>query len=466
MTHNKPLYTKKKVSDVATNYRFGSIATNAIKSIDRNFKLGIVVSFAAAMYLSEFGRTANASELNSSIAQSSSSKSTTSSFKRSQYRYNLLPKIFARVFSNKSQQVKLPKGKSVETNASVRREPKPSNIIASVSSPITQQRTHQVKPGDTINRIAEMYRVSKDELVKLNKIPNSNIIFVNQRLKIPVATNKILPSNNSGRSLLATSQSQVEQGKAFKTTSVNSDKLAQKTSTTSLQSPNEFKSPVKGDPHLSRLQADIELLRKQQYEAQSTRKSTPSDLDSVTVPLAANTSETEQTELQETSISTVNVDSLPSSSAASSQLEDAIALTLPPLPPSSEYLPSAFDGYIWPAQGVLTSGYGWRWGRMHRGIDIAAPVGTPILAAATGTVINVGWQSGYGNLVKLEHLDGSVTVYAHNHRNLVTHGQKVEQGQQIAEMGNTGHSTGPHLHFEIHSKDKAAIDPLALLESR
>ena len=116
--------------------------------------------------------------------------------------------------------------------------------------------------------------------------------------------------------------------------------------------------------------------------------------------------------------------------------------------------------------GVLTSGYGWRWGRLHRGIDIAAPIGTPVLAAASGVVVGAGWHSGYGNLIKIEHLDGSVTLYGHTNKILVTHDQKVEQGQQIAEMGNTGNSTGSHLHFEIHPKSKEAIDPLVLLGSK
>jgi murein DD-endopeptidase MepM/ murein hydrolase activator NlpD len=140
---------------------------------------------------------------------------------------------------------------------------------------------------------------------------------------------------------------------------------------------------------------------------------------------------------------------------------------LPPLQAPDTYLPNSqprFNGYIWPAHGVFTSGYGWRWGRMHRGIDIAGPTGTPIYAAAVGVVITAGWNSGgYGNLVEIEHPDGSVTLYAHNHRIMVQKGQQVEQGQQIAEMGSTGFSTGPHLHFEIHPSGQGAVNPMALL---
>jgi murein DD-endopeptidase MepM/ murein hydrolase activator NlpD len=101
---------------------------------------------------------------------------------------------------------------------------------------------------------------------------------------------------------------------------------------------------------------------------------------------------------------------------------------------------------------------------MHRGIDIAGPIGTPIMAAASGEVISAGWNSGgFGKLVKIRHADGSITYYAHNNRILVRRGEYVKQGQQVAEMGSTGRSTGPHLHFEIRPDGKSAINPIALL---
>ncbi|AFZ46155.1 Peptidase M23 [Cyanobacterium stanieri PCC 7202] len=125
-----------------------------------------------------------------------------------------------------------------------------------------------------------------------------------------------------------------------------------------------------------------------------------------------------------------------------------------------------FNGYIWPARGTFTSGFGPRWGRMHRGIDIAGPVGTPIVAAADGEVISSGWNSGgFGNWVRIRHSDGSITLYAHNSRNHVRRGQQVRQGQLIADMGSTGFSTGPHLHFEIHRGGRA-VDPMGHLARR
>ncbi len=150
-----------------------------------------------------------------------------------------------------------------------------------------------------------------------------------------------------------------------------------------------------------------------------------------------------------------------------SSLNRMVSPELPPLAPADTYLPkgqSPFNGYIWPAKGMLSSGYGWRWGRMHSGIDIAAPIGTPIVAAAPGVITYARWNDGgYGNLVEVTHADGSQTLYAHNNRILVREGQQVEQGQQISEMGSTGFSTGPHLHFEIHPAGQGAVNPMALL---
>ncbi|NEO18620.1 MULTISPECIES: peptidoglycan DD-metalloendopeptidase family protein [unclassified Moorena] len=143
---------------------------------------------------------------------------------------------------------------------------------------------------------------------------------------------------------------------------------------------------------------------------------------------------------------------------------------VPPLSQPDMYLPDSpnrFNGYIWPSNGVLTSGYGRRWGRMHKGIDIAAPIGTPIIAAAPGVVVSAGWNSGgYGKLVEIKHPDGSLTLYAHNSRIFVRRGQQVGQGQRIAAMGSTGYSTGPHLHFELHPRGRGAANPMAYLPRR
>lgn len=123
--------------------------------------------------------------------------------------------------------------------------------------------------------------------------------------------------------------------------------------------------------------------------------------------------------------------------------------------------------WMWPAQGVFTSGYGWRWGRMHKGIDVANNVGTPIVAAAAGRISFAGWHDGgYGYLVEITHEDGSTSLYAHNSRILVREGDEVAMGQTISEMGSTGRSTGPHLHFEIRPAGSGAVNPLQFLPAR
>jgi murein DD-endopeptidase MepM/ murein hydrolase activator NlpD len=119
------------------------------------------------------------------------------------------------------------------------------------------------------------------------------------------------------------------------------------------------------------------------------------------------------------------------------------------------------SGLVWPVSGPVVSGYGWRWGRMHEGIDIAAGYGTPIRASAAGNVIYAGWMGGYGNLIIIDHGGGLATAYAHQ-SSFVVGGGPVSQGQTIGYVGCTGHCYGPHLHFEVRANG-AAVDPLGYL---
>ncbi|WP_280259066.1 M23 family metallopeptidase [Nocardia wallacei] len=106
-------------------------------------------------------------------------------------------------------------------------------------------------------------------------------------------------------------------------------------------------------------------------------------------------------------------------------------------------------GFVLPARGTFTSGFGQRWGTFHAGIDIAAPIGSPIYAITDGTVIDAGPAQGFGLWVRIRHDDGTVSVYGHMYDFFVSVGERVRTGQQIARVGNRGDSTGPHLHFEI-----------------
>jgi murein DD-endopeptidase MepM/ murein hydrolase activator NlpD len=144
--------------------------------------------------------------------------------------------------------------------------------------------------------------------------------------------------------------------------------------------------------------------------------------------------------------------------AASSQvtatLQASASSTLDSSPSSS--------GLIWPVNGPVVSGFGMRWGRMHEGIDIGVGYGTPIHAAASGTVVFSGWMGGYGNFVIIDHGGGMATAYGHQSRIAVGGGQSVSQGQVIGYVGCTGHCFGPHLHFEVRING-SPVDPLGYL---
>ncbi|MDX6415034.1 MAG: hypothetical protein QOH23_2444 [Gaiellaceae bacterium] len=120
------------------------------------------------------------------------------------------------------------------------------------------------------------------------------------------------------------------------------------------------------------------------------------------------------------------------------------------------------SGLIWPVSGPVTSPFGYRWGRLHAGIDIGVPYGTPIHAAAGGTVVIAGWVDGYGNYTCIDHGGGMATCYGHQSRFAVSTGAHVGQGQLIGYVGDTGHSFGAHLHFEVRINGNP-VDPLGYL---
>ena len=125
--------------------------------------------------------------------------------------------------------------------------------------------------------------------------------------------------------------------------------------------------------------------------------------------------------------------------------------------------------YVQPAYGRISSCFGARWGVTHYGVDIAAPIGTPIYAATDGVVKRAGAATGFGLAVYILGDDGAVTVYGHVNRYFVDAGERVSAGEQIAESGNRGQSTGPHLHFEVHTGGQLysnQINPVPWLNAR
>ena len=138
-------------------------------------------------------------------------------------------------------------------------------------------------------------------------------------------------------------------------------------------------------------------------------------------------------------------------------------------PPANNPPPSTGAGPgVAPTSGRFTTCYEMRWGTMHYGVDIAAPIGTPIYSPLGGRVLRAGPASGFGLAVYIQHDDGSVTVYGHINDYFVTAGQWVSAGTVIAEVGNTGQSTGPHLHFEVHADGlyQGRTDPMPWLAAR
>ncbi|CAN5306411.1 M23 family metallopeptidase [soil metagenome] len=128
---------------------------------------------------------------------------------------------------------------------------------------------------------------------------------------------------------------------------------------------------------------------------------------------------------------------------------------------AADTVPSS-QGLVWPVSGPVTSPFGYRWGRLHAGIDIGVGSGAPIPAAASGTVVLAGWTGGYGNYTCIDHGGGLATCYAHQSSYAVSTGAQVSQGQVIGYVGNTGHSFGAHLHFEVRIRG-SPVDPLGYL---
>ena len=434
-----PVKSNNNVSQLRSSIGLTKLSSNAY------WQFAIFLSLAIVVQAVGFNRSVRANTPNSKSTiirqHSAKAKKSSTQIRSSTFLPRILNLIAASAKSQSFNLAQLDTAKATTPKLTPLQPIAPDQILADARfSTKSVPLIHQVKQGETITAIASEYQVSKSELVKANHLQNSNVIFVDQRLTIPARTKDVLNTSPTIANLAP-----IESQKAI--TSASKTK------------PTKLLQPSAEDPYIAKLKIEIEQRRAQYKQEQASKLNVKStDLISTAEPQPEVETSTPEAK-PDLSIVRRNLQSDPDT-------QDALALVLPPLYDSEEYLPSAFDGYTWPAQGVLTSGYGWRWGRMHRGIDIAAPIGTPIVAAAAGTVIGVGWYSGYGNMVKLEHLDGSITYYAHNHRNLVTHGQKVKQGEQIAEMGNTGHSTGPHLHFEIHLSNKQVIDPLALLSKR
>jgi murein DD-endopeptidase MepM/ murein hydrolase activator NlpD len=178
-------------------------------------------------------------------------------------------------------------------------------------------------------------------------------------------------------------------------------------------------------------------------------------------PTTAPTPSTEPTTAPPPPPAPANAPPPPPTPAPAPPSDGETAAPPPPPPPPAPASPASSSGFIWPVRGTVVSPFGQRWGRLHAGIDIAAPAGTPIVASASGSVIYSGAMSGYGNIVVIQH--GAIaTAYAHNSSNAVPVGQTVSQGATIAYVGCTGSCSGNHVHFEVRVNG-SPVDPMGYL---
>ncbi len=385
--------------------------------------------------------------------------------------------------------------------------------------------SYRIAAGDTLAAIARIHNISVKQLADANRIPNPNYIFANQTLIIPPSQSSAVEQSEYQGSIASVPIASTVASASSTTSLPNPTVTSARSPVAGVQvAATSFSGKSQAEPtsesesrlvrynHVENLRQEIDQLR-QRYQTQALRPQTSSVLkpevaassstggnyapilsDRVNPEFSADRSATLRTQLREmrsrvkgdpsnemkaSPQQMVPIQSRRQVVAAAplgsesydpllqSKIGKAVSPELPSLGTSESYLPGGserLEGFIWPAKGVLTSGFGWRWGRMHKGVDIAGPTGTPVVAAAEGVVVTAGWNSGgYGYLVEIRHPDGSLTLYAHNNRVLVQAGQQVTQGQQISEMGSTGYSTGPHLHFEVHPSGKGAVNPMAYL---
>ncbi len=376
---------------------------------------------------------------------------------------------------------------------------------------------YQVQTGDTLGSIAAELNIASAELVRVNGLSDPNVILAGTTLVVPAAESITSESaTEEGQSPLkrveetpsagSLQQRETRERLAYLRSTATSPDSARILDSLRRSSPEEPASVggepsteqdllsthqtgtdqagVAGvDPYVANLLEEVQEIRVQAVPASEAETTEVAADDSSLLaspatestraalpPRVALAPETGSAEIDSNLLAAAPLSPDAYIPAQRSQAGQVVSPDMPILPPADEYLPEApsyFNGYIWPTQGTITSGYGRRWGRMHRGIDVAGPVGTPIVAAGAGVIEQAGWNSGgYGNIVEIRHPDGSMTRYAHNNRLNVSAGQNVRQGQQIAEMGSTGYSTGPHLHFEVHPSGQGAVNPVAYLPSR
>ena len=383
---------------------------------------------------------------------------------------------------------------SMQADTSVQAERVETEPVVTAALAVPQSfSSYKIQAGDTLASIASSLGTTTQEIINANGLANPDFIVTGATLRVPensgqIARRSSFPSEMTGEANAIGGPRPASERLAYlQSTATRPDAarlLGEMRSATPEQPYSVGNTTQSVDPYIASLLDEVESVREAEIDVSEVTATTEIDGVSERRRLLSRSEQRRADEQlsEQIVIAPENTAADPELLAAAPLSPDAyipaqrptagqvVSPDMPLLPDSGEFLPDApevFDGYIWPTRGTFTSGYGWRWGRMHRGIDVAGPVGTPVVAAAMGVVEQAGWNSGgYGNLVEIRHPDGSMTLYAHNNSISVRAGQTVRQGQKIAEMGSTGYSTGPHLHFEIHLSGQGAVNPVAHLPRR
>lgn len=409
-----------------------------------------------------------------------------------------------------SMQIEIADASLLQSAPALTAEPlETASVETALALPTAAATTYQVQAGDTISNIASALGTTSEELIRINRLTNPNIIFAGTTLTVPSTDSTASDSTDqtSGKRVEASADAAGQRLAGGQLAHLQSTasrpstaKILEEQQSSSVEEnvnaaneqadSNDLSADATAgadsiDPSVAALLEEVEEVRTQPVQTSEAVNNVEIDTDNdliaqVAQPVsrangmggaervALSTSPAAEVDSELLAAAPISPDAY--TPAQRSSTGEMVSPDMPLLPAADEYLPEApayFNGYIWPTRGTVTSGYGWRWGRMHRGVDVAGPVGTPVVAAAPGVVEQAGWNSGgYGNLVEIRHPDGSMTRYAHNNRLNVRTGQTVSQGQQISEMGSTGYSTGPHLHFEVHSQGGGAVNPMAYLPRR
>jgi lipoprotein NlpD len=274
--------------------------------------------------------------------------------------------------------------------ASLRPPPIPLAPAAQHDEPALEGIVHVVRRGETVYRIARAYGIDPADLMETNGIADPRTLAAGTELFVPGAARVVeVPP-----------------------------------------------APVAGDPA-----ADVGAAARAPTSTATRTSTSTATATATATPTATPTSTSTP---PATATATPTSTSTPPATATSTRTP-----TSTPTPPRAPPPAVRDTALAWPLKGVLYGRYGVRAGRRHDGIDIAAPEGTAVGAAAAGTVIYAGEQAGYGSIVIVRHDDGLVTLYAHASRLLVEEGARVRRGDPVARVGQTGRTTGPHLHFEV-----------------